>query len=118
MLNQRVEDYLQTGSGRLLYTVASNNISGCMTIAPRSGTCINPTMNLQEAKFSFIIISGGTPIVLIDNDHSITISGVDFFGLHNHTFCSGSTINRTPISGINTISDAGSYAQTIWNKIF
>ena len=118
MITDTIEDYLQTGSGRLLNTIISGHLTSHLTIAPHSGANFIPTISLDEAKFSFNVLSGGTLIAQIDNDHPIDISGSQFRGLHEHEFISGSTINRIPIGQINSVAEAGSYAHNLWRKFF
>ena len=82
----------------------------CLVITPYSGTSVYPKMSLNEAKFSFIVISGGIPLIQIDNDHSINVSGSQFMGLHQHRFISGSTVERLPLPNLKNIGKAGSFA--------
>ena len=117
MLTNIVEGYLQTGSSRMKYLTTSGSISGCLNIAPYDEAVVTPNMGINNAKFSFIVLSGGVPIAQIDNDHPINVSGSPILCLHEHVFESGVTVARKPLF-IKTIARAGSYAQDLWNNIF
>ena len=117
MLRETIKGYLETGSGRLSHRAVSAGILACLNIVPYNGVPIHKEIDLNEAKFSLIILYNRVPIVQIDNDHPIEISGGQFHGLHRHEFGPfGETISRVPVFGIVNIGEAGSLAEKLWKQ--